>query len=336
MATLYIDRKNLRVESDGAAVKIQGDGEGTQAVPMTLLDRVVITADARVSCRLLRLLGERGIAVVILNPRHPEQAVELVGGRGSEAGRRIRQYALYQDEGWRRRWSARLIGEKLKNQRLLLARAHRERKDLPGLLTACRRIEEIMRQLEEGGEPELGTIMGWEGAAAAAYFGGYAELFPAALGMHGRNRRPPRDPVNVCLSLGYTLMHTRMVATLAGSGLDPYVGFYHGIAHGRESLAADLIEILRPRVDGWVWRLFRERLLRAEHFKMREGRRLMGKAGRRTYYGEFETLMPELARHQRRLCRLVLRALGEKDDGEEIRIDEAVVRGGEEQDEDSA
>jgi CRISPR-associated protein Cas1 len=34
---------------------------------------------------------------------------------------------------------------------------------------------------------------------------------------------------------------------------------------GRESLAFDLIEPLRPHADAWVWEMFRSRSLRAEH-----------------------------------------------------------------------
>src|SRR5205814_2358996 len=46
------------------------------------------------------------------------------------------------------------------------------------------------------------------------------------------------------------------------AGLDPMGGFYPQPARGRESLACDLIEPLRPRADAWIWTLFRERALR--------------------------------------------------------------------------
>jgi CRISPR-associated protein Cas1 len=51
-------------------------------------------------------------------------------------------------------------------------------------------------------ENSLDTLRGIEGDSAAAYF----EVFPLllttkdpAIAMHGRNRRPPTDPVNALL-----------------------------------------------------------------------------------------------------------------------------------------
>ena len=42
----------------------------------------------------------------------------------------------------------------------------------------------------------------------------------------GRNRRPPRDPVNALLSLGYSLLAKDLTIACASVGLDPYLGFY--------------------------------------------------------------------------------------------------------------
>ena len=100
-------------------------------------------------------------------------------------------------------------------------------------------------------------------------------------GMHdGRNRRPPRDPVNACLSLAYTLLHFEAVRMAHAAGLDPLLGFYHRPAFGRESLACDLIEPLRPAVDEWIWQQFSPGPLRPEHFSPDKGACLLGKTGR--------------------------------------------------------
>lgn len=81
----------------------------------------------------------------------------------------------------------------------------------------------------------------------------------------GRNRRPPRDPVNALLSLGYTLLGAEMLSAVQEAGLDPALGFLHGIVPGRESLVLDLIEPLRPGVDALVLRLL-EQVVTPAHF----------------------------------------------------------------------
>jgi hypothetical protein len=47
------------------------------------------------------------------------------------------------------------------------------------------------------------SLRALEGAGTAPYFEGFADLLPDPLKFSGRNRRPPRDPVNAMLSLGY-------------------------------------------------------------------------------------------------------------------------------------
>ncbi len=38
---------------------------------------------------------------------------------------------------------------------------------------------------------------------------------------------------------------------LYGSGLDPYIGFYHQLDYSRESLACDVVELFRGLYDAW-------------------------------------------------------------------------------------
>ena len=83
-------------------------------------------------------------------------------------------------------------------------------------------------------------------------------------------------------------------------GLEPLLGFYHEPAVGRESLACDLIEPLRPRVDAFVWSLFRERLLREDYFSHDQGRCVLNKAGRKCFYAQYEVFVHPV----RRLLRL--------------------------------
>lgn len=63
-----------------------------------------------------------------------------------------------------------------------------------------------------------------------------------AFSFERRNRRPPADPVNACLSLAYALLTRTFVAALGAVGLDPWKGLYHVERPGRPALALDLIE----------------------------------------------------------------------------------------------
>jgi CRISPR-associated protein Cas1 len=96
--------------------------------------------------------------------------------------------------------------------------------------------------------------------------------------------------------LAYTLLHLQAVSACQSAGIDPLLGFYHRPAIGRESMASDLIEPLRPAVDLWVWELLRIQALREEHFSTQNGACLLGKAGRAIFYTQWERNSPALRR----------------------------------------
>jgi len=148
--------------------------------------------------------------------------------------------------------------------------------------------------------PQAGSIdalRGHEGACARVYWQALTAAFAPGLGFTGRNRRPPRDPVNAVLSLAYTIATFEAGRQVQRVGLDPMIGFLHSPSFGRESLACDLIEPLRPRIDLWAERLFRERSLRKEHFTQGDQQAcLLGKAGRAAFYEALDETLPVWSR----------------------------------------
>jgi CRISP-associated protein Cas1 len=70
----------------------------------------------------------------------------------------------------------------------------------------------------------------------------------ASFSFERRNRRPPADPVNACLSLAYAVLTRTFTAALSIAGLDPWRGAYHVERPGRPALALDLIEPYRPLI----------------------------------------------------------------------------------------
>ena len=99
------------------------------------------------------------------------------------------------------------------------------------------------------------------------YFEGFRIACRTELTFPGRRRRPPTDPINALLSLGYTLINAELASLLDAMGYDPYIGFFHQLDYGRPSLALDLLEEFRvPAVDRLVLNLTNLRVLQAEDF----------------------------------------------------------------------
>ena len=313
MATLVIDRSNIEVRSDGAALAVYESGELRGSVPLKLVDRVVLQGTIHLDTGVLTRLAEAGVPTVLLGGRSSRRMATLLGPAHRDASVRLAQFQSALDPAWCDAWSRRLIMGKTRGQLKLLQAALAGRPDArKPLFDAIETIEAALQSIADAPDLPTASIRGIEGACAAAHFRGLAALFADSLGFHGRNRRPPRDPVNAALSLAYTMLHFDAVRASHAAGLDPLVGFYHRPAHGRESLACDLIEPLRSRADAWVWTMFRERTLREENFTVDKGACLLGKAGREAFYAEYERFAVFPRRWLRRHCAVLARALRTK------------------------
>jgi CRISPR-associated protein Cas1 len=276
---------------DGQALALYEDNVRKGSVPLHLLDRVVLRGNVQLESRVLAALSEHNIGFVVLSGRTTEGTAMLAARSHNDSLRRLGQYRVSLDEALRTPLARWLVLVKVRRQQHLLKQALAGRPDLRLPLTsAMTSLTGIVGQLREDRFAlPLAKLRGLEGAAAAAYFGAFTRLFAPALQFGGRHKRPPPDPVNACLSLGYTLLHYDAVRACHIVGLDAMLGFYHDVCFGRESLACDLMEPLRPVMDAWIWQLFRERQLRVEHFSKDNGRCLMNKAGRQIFYAFYET-----------------------------------------------
>jgi CRISPR-associated protein Cas1 len=218
-----------------------------------------------------------------------------MGRPHNDAARRVAQYRLSLDGEFCLRFARAIVEAKLRAQHALLAERRDEDLRWRYPLTVClQRLDNCLAEVDV--QQTIASLRGLEGAGAAAYFQGYQELFAERLHFSGRNRRPPKDPVNAVLSLTYTLLHAEAVIALYGAGLDPFIGFYHALDFGRESLACDVVEALRPEADRFVLKLFRAETLRPEDFSQTDNGCLLGKAGRGRYYAEWETAVEGLRR----------------------------------------
>ena len=302
MTTLYIDRKDIELKVSRGVIEFHEPAGRRGSVPLAGLERIVLRGRALISTSVLGAITEAGAGVVMLSGRHGRHLATCVGRPHNDVVRRLGQFDAYRDIDARAQWARALILAKVNAQHRLLDKVLDRRPDKRRILVrAIAQLQSARRRLSSEGEAlGIPSVLGIEGAAAAAYFTAYVELFPPSLGFNGRRRRPPTDPVNACLSLGYTLLHFEAVTASHAAGLDPLLGLYHEPAYGRESLAADVIEPLRPHVDEWVWSLFRERVLSERGFRKDNDGVLLGKAARQRFYERFSPLCLALRRLLRR------------------------------------
>lgn len=318
MTSLYVDRRGTEIRVDGGALVFYDASGRLGTVPLAPLTRVILRGNVQLSASVLGKLGEHGIGVIVLSGRKGLPTL-FMGRPHNDASRRLAQYRQVDNPIFCLNFARQLVHDKLLSQHRMLADILVRRPALRRVLVA--RGDQLQGLLDGRLEEMTGldALRGLEGAGANLYFSALAVATPDAINFTGRNRRPPRDPFNAMLSLGYTLLHAEAALALHASGFDPYIGFYHALAFGRESLASDIIEPIRVEVDAFVLKLFAEQVLRAEDFSQTDGGCFFGKAGRLRFYQHYEAqgkvLRSALAT---RIALLGRQLIGEDFDGHEV------------------
>jgi CRISPR-associated endonuclease Cas1 len=177
----------------------------------------------------------------------------------------------------------------------------------------------------------VSELLGIEGDAAARYFRLFGTMlaktardFPA-FAFEKRTRRPPADPVNAMLSLGYTLLARTWHTVLSAVGFDPYLGFYHRPRFGRPALALDMMEPFRPVLaDSTVIQVINNGEVKANAFVAAGPAVNLKPHARRAFIAAYERRLQQEATHplfgyrvsMRRLLEVQARLLARHLDGE--------------------
>lgn len=286
-STLYIDRRQTQLEHDAGALICRGEhGERLGTIPLAPLKRIVLRGSVTISTSLLGKLGEHAIGILILSGKLGKPSLFLPSAH-NDAQRRLNQCRHALDPHYCLQYTQYLIGNKLQRQANWFTRLadHRPQNRHP-LLSSAALLQKQIPLINQA--PDLANLRGQEGAAAAAYFAGLRTLIPQSYGFTTRQRRPAPDPFNALLSLTYTILIAEIGIALHAAGFDPYIGLYHQIAHGRLSLACDLMEPIRPLADKLCLGLISSQTLKPQHFSTTGGACLLNKTGRGLYYDHYE------------------------------------------------
>ncbi|MFN0315102.1 MAG: CRISPR-associated endonuclease Cas1 [Burkholderiales bacterium] len=148
------------------------------------------------------------------------------------------------------------------------------------------------------------VLLGIEGAAASRYFQNFASLLrhdadkELTFDFMGRNRRPPKDPVNALLSFAYAMLTREWTIALSAVGLDPYRGFYHQPRFARPALSLDMMEPFRPLIaDSAVLTAINNEEVRPTDFTSSAGACNLSDSGRKRFIAVFERRMEHEITH---------------------------------------
>lgn len=240
---LVVQTPGTQVGQRGGEIVVTQKREVLRKLPVQQVRSIYLYGAIQLTAQAAQTCLEESIDVAYFSP-----AGRYLGGlQGlptSGVDARKGQYELFTKDFCRIKLAGECIRAKIRNQRVMLMRNGSPDKTL---------LKRLSRASENAGNAgSLDEIRGIEGGAAAVYFGQFASMLKAegeiSFDFKKRSRRPPRDPVNALLSLGYSILAKELAGICHQVGLDPFLGFFHQPRYGRPALALDLMEEFRPLI----------------------------------------------------------------------------------------
>ena len=302
MNTLFVTSEDVYLSLDGENVVANREGSVVARYPLHTLQSIVSFSYSGASPALMGACAEKKIGLAFCSPRGRFLARVSGSAQGNVLLRRM-QYRVADDPMQSCRIAKNMIFGKVYNARWSIERMRRDhamRIDEERFAAVSARLQGLLPQIAE--ETTLDSLRGLEGIGAAAYFSVLDDMIlqgKETFFFHERSRRPPMDAFNALLSCAYVLLAHDCASALESVGLDAYVGYLHRDRPGRESLALDLMEELRPCLaDRFVLTLINNRIIKADSFEFREsGAVLLTDDGRRTFVQKWQERKKETITH---------------------------------------
>ncbi|MBI3048976.1 MAG: CRISPR-associated endonuclease Cas1 [Acidobacteria bacterium] len=294
---LYVTGYNFLVGKSNDVLQVREKGELVQEVRIREISQVNVFGNVSVTAGAVQALceAERPIAHFSFGGWF----YGLTQGLGlKNVFLRQRQFRCADEEAFCLHVARDFVTSKIRNQRTLLQRNHVEPP-----VRALDALKRLARQADSAAELE--TLLGIEGTAAHYYFANFAGMLKVedaeerpSFDFTRRNRRPPRDPVNALLSLGYSMLTRDLTIACHTIGFDPFIGFYHQPRFGRPALALDLMEGFRPLiVDSAVITAINTRMVTPDDFIQVGPSVALTPKGRKRFITAYEQRMDALVTH---------------------------------------
>ncbi len=299
--TLYVDDHRARVSVSKRALEVRVERALVGRYPMEQLEAVVLTGAASVTTEALARCTRSGIKVTSMT-RGGTIRFALTGPTRGNVLLRVAQLRSADDSAASLHIAKHFVAAKLQNQVRMLGR-WRDGASNPDRAMLAAQCEAIRERLGAISRAEHGDrLRGLEGDGTRRYFKGLRNHLATSVPeivFAERTRRPPRDAVNALLSFLYALITTTCAGALDATGLDPQIGFLHGLRPGRPALALDLLEEFRvPFADRFAVRTLARRTIRSEHFiRSAGGATYLSDDGRKLVIGGFEEYKSEHVDH---------------------------------------
>ncbi len=142
-------------------------------------------------------------------------------------------------------------------RQLIAARIHNQRQSLLRRISTLDNSHQFaptlaqLRKLYHKAEnaQSIQQLLGFEGTAARLWLQSFNPFLPQWAQFERRSKRPPQDPFNALLSLGYTILYSQIDCILQAHGFLTWKGCLHQQSPNHAALASDMMEPYRHIIE---------------------------------------------------------------------------------------
>jgi CRISP-associated protein Cas1 len=263
MTTLYITDQGSSLTVKKQQFRVFVKGELLCQIPVNRVSHIVLFGCTHLTHGAIRLALARRIPVLYLSQRgHYFGRLETDGQ--AKVTYLTQQVLCSQNPQFVRTQGENIVRAKLHNSRILLMRLNRRHKN-ELVTSAIAQLKELMNCLPLA--ESMDALRGYEGKGATVYFQALGSLFQGELSFEKRTKRPPKDPINSLLSLGYTFLSQNVHSFVETMGLHTHFGNLHVPRDNHPALVSDLMEEFRSQVvDSLVAYLINKKIFTPEDF----------------------------------------------------------------------
>jgi CRISP-associated protein Cas1 len=263
MTTLYVTNQGASLTIKNQQFQVFYQGELEAKLPATRVSNIIMFGTCHMSYGAVSLALRHRIPVLFLS-QTGKYFGSLKGIQQEKLEYLIRQVDYSLNSNFVHKQAEVIIKAKLHNSRALLLKLNRRRPSQQAN-NAIDSIAELMTKLPFA--ESLDALRGYEGKAATLYFQALGTLLTGDFTFTKRTRRPPTDPINSMLSLGYTLLTQNVASSIQAAGLHTHYGNLHTPRDNHPALVLDIVEQFRSQiVDSFVLYLVNKKIFVQEDF----------------------------------------------------------------------
>ena len=238
---IYIQEQGAYVTKSNDCIHVKLKGVIIKKIRLIDISEITLFGNIQITTQVIRELNKRNIPICYMTYGGWFTGI-TTGLSHKNIELRIKQHKKYDVKNTSIKIARQIVFGKIKNCMTMLRRNNKSSPiDKINKMNILAQRACTVKQYD--------TLLGIEGMAARIYFSEFNGMIKSEsinFDFKGRNRRPPKDPVNAIISFLYAMLTRNAMITISRVGLDPYLGFLHMPKYGKPALALDMIEEFRP------------------------------------------------------------------------------------------